>query len=76
MTSEPADSSTTRHVGHRHQNIAYHVEWNFRREAFRWRGETPIGPNLHPLGTELRKWLLREGPIQVFHADLEGYSDP
>ncbi|HXD34923.1 MAG TPA: hypothetical protein VN643_27635 [Pyrinomonadaceae bacterium] len=36
-----------------------HADWEFRREALVWQGTTPIAPNLFPLATDLRNWMLR-----------------
>lgn len=54
------ESSDNRHEGHPDPNIAYHIPWAFRREAFIWERGTPVKPNFHPIATELRSWLLRE----------------
>lgn len=68
------------HVGHGDTDIAYHVEWNFREEAMRWRGDYAIAPNFYPLATEFRQWLLREGPLTVFaqndKSHPHGYTNP
>src|SRR5882672_2485062 len=66
---EPQDPSSRQrvtHVGHGDSDIAYHVEWDFRKEAVRWENGNPIAPNFHPLGTELYQWLLRKGPLSIF----------
>lgn len=49
-----------------HKNIAYHMDWEFRREAVVWAGDKPVVPNLHPLATELRDWMLRKGNLTFF----------
>jgi hypothetical protein len=59
-------NSSALHVSHGDPNIAYHVEWGFRREALIGVGEVALGVNLHPLATEFRAWLLREGKFSVF----------
>src|SRR6266436_1474638 len=50
---------------HPDPNIAYHFDWEFRREAIRWVGERAIGINFHPLAKEFRHWLLREGQFPI-----------
>ena len=68
------------HVGHGSADIAYHVEWGFRREALLWDGDAPVGVNFHPLATELYEWLQRRGPFTVFaeeHRAIPGaYTNP
>lgn len=56
----------SKHIPHKDKNIAYHIEWGFRREAAVWIGDRPVGPNFHPLGTELRNWMLRQGTLRFF----------
>ena len=57
---------------HPDPNIAYHFDWEFRREAAMWVGEQAIGVNFHPLATEVRQWLLRQGQFSVFAEDHKG----
>lgn len=46
------------------------MDWGFRREAAIWVDERPYAPNLYPIGTELRKWLLQQGQLTFFsHTD-------
>jgi hypothetical protein len=54
------ESNDLRHEGHPDPEIAYHIPWTFRREAFIWERGLPVKPNFHPIATELRSWLLRE----------------
>lgn len=51
---------------HADPNIAYHLEWGFRREALLWSGEHPIGVNFQPVATEFRQWLLGKGQFSIF----------
>ncbi len=53
------------HVPHHDPNIAYHQEWEFRREAIVWDGGYPARINLHPVATEFRQWLLQMGQFSV-----------
>lgn len=62
-------SDSPPHVSHADPDIAYHLDWEFRREAFLWSGKHPIGVNFHPLATEFRQWLLRKGKFSVFAED-------
>lgn len=57
---------------HPDPSIAYHFDWDFRREAAMWVGDRAIGINFHPLATELRLWLLRQGQFSVFTEDHKG----
>ena len=57
---------TDKHIGHGLDDIAYHVKWGFRREAFIWSPNAQTGINFHPIATELRQWLLRKGRFSVF----------
>lgn len=54
------------HQSHSDPSIAYHFDWDFRREAALWDGEKALEINFHPLATEFRHWLLREGHFSVF----------
>lgn len=67
--------TATAHVGHAESDIAYHAEWEFRREAMIWVGDRAMGPNLYPAATRLRAWMLRQGHLELFNraeADLPG----
>lgn len=56
------------HIPHRDKGIAYHIDWDFRKEAMvRSRGQ-PIRPNFHPLGGELKNWLIRRGQLRILYA--------
>lgn len=66
MTDNDHDQS------HPDPNIAYHFDWEFRREAAIWLGERAIGVNFHPLATEFHQWLLREGQFSVFAEEHKG----
>src|SRR5882724_4925171 len=72
--------STSEHLGHGTDDIAYHVEWGFRREAVIWVGGRPAGLNFHPIATELYDWLLRKGQFPVFaevdRAGPNSYRNP
>lgn len=54
------------HIPHSGKNIAYHMEWEFRKEAAVWIDGKPILPNFHPLATELRNWMLQQGDLKFF----------
>jgi hypothetical protein len=54
-----------KHIGHGLSDIAYHIEWRFRREAFIWLNDRPVAINFAPLATEFYGWLLRKGQIRV-----------
>ena len=60
------------HQSHPDPSVAYHFDWDFRREAAIWIGDRAIGVNFHPLATELRRWLLREGQFSVFAEEHKG----
>lgn len=53
------------HIAHRDPNIAYHQDWEFRREAIIWDGGYPARINFHPVATEFRQWLLQKGQFSV-----------
>jgi hypothetical protein len=65
-------SSDDHHQSHPDPSIAYHFEWEFRREAALWMSDLAFGVNFHPLATEFRRWLLREGPFSVFAEEHKG----
>jgi hypothetical protein len=69
-----------KHVGHGKDDIAYHFEWGFRTEALRWRDGRALGVNFHPVASEFRSWLLREGKFSVFTEEHrqapDAYSNP
>jgi hypothetical protein len=62
------EDTDPKHIPHKGKNIAYHIEWGFRREAAVWIDKRPVGPNFYPLGTELRNWMLRQGNLRYFSA--------
>ena len=63
-----ADVTQQVHIPHRDKGIAYHIDWDFRKEAMvRSRGQ-PSRPNFHPLGGELKNWLLRRGQLRVLYS--------
>jgi hypothetical protein len=55
----------------KNKNLDDHADWEFRREAIVWQGTTPVAPNLFPLATDLRKWMLREiaGGLAFFSSE-------
>lgn len=57
---------------HPDPSIAYHFDWEFRREATIWIGDRATCINFHPLATELRLWLLRKGQFSVFTEEGKG----
>lgn len=63
-------------VPHKGKNVAHHIEWEFRRESAIWVGNRPIRPNFHPLGTELRKWLIRQGQLRVISPNDNWFTNP
>lgn len=63
------ENTEPKHISHKDKNIAYHMEWGFRREAAIWMDERPIGSNFHPLATELRNWMLRKGNVRFFSSE-------
>ncbi len=58
--------SEPKHISHKDKNIAYHMEWGFRKEAAVWIDDKPVVPNFHPLATELRDWMLQQGDLKFF----------
>ncbi|CAN5720189.1 hypothetical protein BH11PLA1_BH11PLA1_11670 [soil metagenome] len=71
---------TAKHVGHGSSDIAFHVEWGFRREALIWLNDRPVAVNFAPLATEFYAWLLRKGQIRVLTEEHKGepvaYTNP
>ena len=65
-----------KHIPHKGKNTAYHMEWEFRREAAMWIGDRPVGPNFHPLASELRGWLLRQGNLWVLSPKESHFTNP
>lgn len=60
------------HQSHPDPKIAYHFDWEFRREAAIWADQQALVPNFHPLATEFRQWLLRKGQFSVFAENHKG----
>lgn len=57
-----------------------HHDWSFSPHAFRWTGELIAGPNILPLATEMRAWMLQRGHLSLM-PPLEsptngGYTNP
>lgn len=76
LYSSMTEVTDPKHIPHKGKNIAYHMEWEFRREAAVWAGNRPVGPNFHPLGSELRAWMLRQGNVRVFSSKESGFTNP
>jgi hypothetical protein len=55
-----------KHIPHKDKKIAYHMDWEFRKEAAIWIDEKPVLPNFYPLATDLRNWLLQQGDLKFF----------
>lgn len=55
-----------KHIPHKDRNTAYHMDWEFRKEAAIWIDDKPVLPNFHPLATELQNWLLQQGELKFF----------
>jgi len=65
-------SNGDHHQSHPDPSVAYHFDWDFRREAALWIGERVIGVNFYPIATEFRDWLLRQGHFSVFAEEHKG----
>ena len=55
----------------KNKNLDDHADWEFRREAIVWQGTTPVAPDLFPLATNLRNWMLRRssGGLEFFSSE-------
>jgi hypothetical protein len=53
------------HVPHVSKRIAYHMDWDFREKALVGDGNGVLRPNFHPIGGELKHWLLRTGQLRI-----------
>ena len=74
-------SSSTRSQLHaRGAHAASHPDWDLRRDALIWVGETPVAPNLVPFADEMRKWLGQKGHLSVVTEGTRehplGYTNP
>ena len=60
-------TSSQHHKQNIDPNVAYHIEWQFRSEAFIRLGNQPqpLKVNINPIATELRNWLLRKGQVSL-----------
>lgn len=54
------EDAKPKHIPHKDRNTAYHMEWQFRREAVTWVDNQPAHLNFYPFATELRNWMLRK----------------
>jgi hypothetical protein len=63
-------------IEHKGKNTAYHMDWQFRREAAVWDGNRPVRINLYPIGTELRDWMLRKGSVGVISTQDNYFTNP
>jgi len=50
---------------HKREWHGTHHSWSFRPHAFRWTGEQISGPNLLPLASEMRAWMLQRGHLSL-----------
>jgi len=60
------------HQSHPDPNIAYHFDWEFRRESAIWVDQQALAPNFHPLAMEFHQWLLRQGQFSVLAENHKG----
>jgi hypothetical protein len=68
MGDDSSKINTPEHVGHEDRNVAYHMDWGFRKEAAIFdQHQMPIEPNIRPIGGILRKWMLREGGLEYLN---------
>jgi hypothetical protein len=56
------------HIPHIDKSIAYHIDWEFREAAILHKGGQPARPNFHPLGGELKNWLLQNGQLRIIYS--------
>jgi hypothetical protein len=65
---------------HPDPNIAYHIDWQFRRDAFLWVGVKPSALNFFPFATEMRAWMRRQRQLAFFSEDdrnaPDAYTNP
>ncbi len=72
-----ATQATPKHIGHQNLNVAYHMDYAFRREALMWERDIPIRANFYPFGTEMRKWMLRQpNDLPVLSSAHNLFSNP
>jgi hypothetical protein len=67
------------HVPHKGRNTAYHIGWEFRREAILWVGNSrfPLRANFYPFATGLQNWMTQEPfNVAVFSSDDQTYINP
>jgi hypothetical protein len=71
MLEENTNSTAVDHLPHKDRNLAYHMEWGFRKEsAIHLPNDVPVEPNIRPIGGMLRKWMMREDQLNfLFHSD-------
>lgn len=76
------DDTTTQnkepeHVPHKDRNIAYHMDWGFRKEAAIHVNDIPIEPNIRPVAAMLRNWMLRQGNLEFLpHSEAKRVGAP
>lgn len=65
---------------HSDNNIAYHLEWRFKKESLVWYGTTPVAINFHTIGTEFKDWLLRKSHFSILSksdkSSVEAITNP
>lgn len=74
------EGTEPKHIPHKNQNIAYHMDWGFRKEAVIWIKDIPSLPNFYPLASDLRNWMLQKGDLRFFlsidKSQPYAYSNP
>ena len=50
---------------HLDKDIAYHLDWGFKKDALVWYGVTPVALNFYPLASEFKNWLLQKGQLST-----------
>ena len=65
---------------HPDPNIAYHMNWQFHKDAYLWSGDGPSALNFFPFATEMGAWMRREGQLAFFSEDdpsaPDAYTNP
>src|SRR5215213_4067382 len=70
---------STKHIGHHGKDIAYHMNWNFRRQALRSTSSNRIAFNFYSLATALKNWLQQKGQLHfstLKDSKLEDFTNP
>lgn len=60
------------HIPHKQNSIAYHIEWEFSHNAVVVKDGWPRVPNIYPVASNLRDWMMRKADLRYLAHSMSG----